>query len=247
MIGKNMENKEELKGWTIPVLDQHGYVRLVDWLGDDARILEAARVSYKSTSKGEEQDKKLLAYLWKNKHLSPFEQCSVVFDIKLPLFVQAQMVRHRTQKINQVSARYTELPNEFYIPTTWRKQSKDNKQGSVVDEEWCDNTHAVYSDCFRAQCDQAYKRYQAMIKEGIAREMARMVLPQNIYTEIYSCWDLRNLLNFIALRDDSHAQAEIQEYSKAIKTMLEKLFPWTMACYHMYKWKVVDCYDNVIY
>src|ERR1051326_514707 len=123
------------KGFTIPVLDC-GYIRLIDWMGDDKRIVEAARISYKSPSKGDEQDKKLLEYLWKNKHTSPFEMCKVTFNIKLPIFVMRQYVRHRMQNLNEVSARYTKLPDEFYIPASWRKQDTKNKQGSIEEKNW---------------------------------------------------------------------------------------------------------------
>ena len=234
----------------IKVLD-HGFVRYVDHMGSDQRIVEAARISYKSPSKGDEQDKKLIEYLYKNRHTSPFEMCKVTLNIKMPIFVMRQYVRHRMQNLNEVSARYTELPNEFYIPNNWRKQDTTNKQGSVEDGQWnpkieYENIDSGYSGvskidtqhALEMHCENAYKIYEAMIKAGIAREMARMVLPVNIYTECYVCWDLKNLLHFITLRDDSHAQAEIQEYGKAIKEILKELFPVTMECYEKYKWEI---------
>lgn len=241
-------SKENLKGWTIPVLD-NGYVRLIDWMGDDRRILEFARVSYKSGSKGDEADKKLLAYLWKNRHTSPFEAIKITLNIKMPIFIMRQYVRHRMQNLNEVSARYTELPNEFYIPTIWRKQDTKNKQNSVADENWwpsmefngCLNSgHEDVSELFKDYCANCYSVYSSMLESGIAREMARMVLPINIYTEIYACWDLKNLLHFISLRDDSHAQAEIQEYGKAIKYILNELFPWTMEAYNKFKFQLIE-------
>lgn len=234
------------KGHTIPVLD-HGFVRYIDHHGTDERIVEAARISYRSPSKGEEADKKLIAYLYKNKHTSPFEMVKVTLNIKLPIFVMRQYVRHRMQNLNEVSARYTELPEEFYIPANWRAQDTKNKQSSVALGGWnplietedpCEmNTADVELKRF---CRQAYALYQAMLKAGIAREMARMVLPVNIYTEIYSCWDLKNLLHFITLREDAHAQAEIQEYGRAIKSILIALFPWTMEAYEQFKWQMVE-------
>lgn len=238
------------KGYTIPVLD-HGFVRYIDHMGSDERICEAARISYKSPSKGEEQDKKLLTYLWKNKHTSPFEMVKLTLNIKLPIFVMRQYVRHRMQNLNEVSARYTELPGEFYIPTKWRKQDDKNKQGSIAEANWdeipeCEGGMALgsYNQLFsrrlKSQCDAAYEEYKWMISCGVAREMARMVLPVNIYTEIYACWDMKNLLHFITLRDDSHAQAEIQEYGKAIKSICKELFPMTMGAYEKYKWKMVE-------
>ena len=182
---------------------------------------------------------------------SPFEMVKVKFNIKLPIFVMRQFVRHRMQNLNEVSARYTELPDEFYIPETWRKQDTKNKQGSVVEKNW--NPDFIYdatdwekettdswwetdaTKLLKETCDKCYAVYKAMLEAGIAREMARMVLPVNIYTECYSCWDLKNLLHFITLREDSHAQAEIQEYAKAMKDILRELFPWTIEIFDRYK------------
>ncbi|NBQ67406.1 MAG: FAD-dependent thymidylate synthase [Nitrosomonadaceae bacterium] len=222
-------------GFTIPVLD-HGYVRYVDHMGSDQRIVEAARISYKSPSKGAEQDKKLIHYLYKNKHTSPFELVKVVLNIKMPIFVMRQYVRHRMQNLNEVSARYTELPNEFYIPEKWRAQDLKNKQGSVAAEL----NHTALTARLKQASDKAYEDYQWMLEQGAAREMARMVLPVNIYTEIYACWDLKNLLHFITLREDAHAQAEIQEYGKAIKTIISEVAPWTMEAYEKYKWRLYE-------
>jgi thymidylate synthase (FAD) len=231
------------KGYTIPVLD-HGFVRYIDHMGDDKRILEAARISYKSPSKGDEADKKLLSYLWKNKHTSPFEMVKLTLNIKMPIFIMRQYVRHRMQNLNEVSARYTELPNEFYIPSNWRKQDVKNKQGSVEDgvfnPEFGDTEIVNASEYLKSFCDHSYKVYQNLLNAGIAREMARMVLPINIYTEIYACWDLKNLLHFITLREDSHAQAEIQEYGKAIKSICQELFPWTIEAYEKFKFTLIE-------
>jgi len=244
-------NREKLKGLTIPVLDK-GYCRLIDYMGSDKRICESARISYKSPSKGNEADKKLITYLWKNKHTSPFEQISITYDIKLPLFVQGQMVRHRTQRLNQVSARYTEVSKEFYIPKEWRKQDTKNKQGSIAEENW--NSKAYYREiCSKNQdlsanlenhCIASYDLYQEMLKGNVAREMARMVLPQNFYTEIYTNWDLHNLMHFFTLRLDEHAQFEIREYAKAMYDIAKKLYPWTIAAYDRYKWTLVDLEKN---
>lgn len=234
------------KGYTIPVLDK-GFVRYIDHMGSDQRIVEAARISYKSPSKGEEQDKKLLKYLYKNKHTSPFEMCKLTLNIKMPIFIARQYVRHRMQNMNEISARYTQLSNDFYIPKYWRKQDTKNKQGSTKDENFnpdvFDPIEEVNEDAttlFEYSCDYAYKVYENMLKSGISREMARMILPLNIYTEIYCCWDLKNLLHFIGLRDDSHAQAEIQEYGKAIKSICKELFPWTMEAYEKYKFVIQE-------
>lgn len=156
------------------------------------------------------------------------------------------------QNLNEVSARYTELPNEFYIPNEWRAQDNKNKQGSIITEENWNPTLETYkpngyldgykpvTDIVREHCNRSYELYQDMIEAGISREMARMVLPVNIYTEIYACWDLKNLLHFITLRDDSHAQSESQEYAKAIKQICCELFPWTMEAYEKYKFQLIE-------
>jgi thymidylate synthase (FAD) len=226
------------KGHTIKVLD-HGFVRYIDHMGTDTRIVEAARVSYGKGSKGEEEDKKLLNYLYKNKHTSPFEMVKVTLNIKMPIFVMRQYVRHRMQNMNEYSLRYSEARDEFYIPNEWRTQDKKNKQSSnagffTKDED------LLFSDELGQFCDKAFKLYTFLIEKGVAREMARMCLPLNLYTEAYVCWDMKNLIHFISLRDDSHAQAEIQEYGRAIKAIVKKLFPWTMEAYEKYKFQLVE-------
>lgn len=239
-------------GFTIPVLD-HGFVRYIDHMGSDARIVEAARISFNQPSKGDEKDRKLLEYLYRNKHTSPFEMAKLTLNVKMPIFVMRQWVRHRMQNLNEVSARYTELPNEFYIPKKWRKNlgAGQNKQQSVVEEDWDAEAadangskliplNQYFSDEVKTHCVESYRLYKELIDAGVARELARMVLPINIYTEIYCCWDLKNLLHFITLREDAHAQAEIQEYSRAIKQICEWLFPWTMQAYEKVKWTIVE-------
>lgn len=219
----------------IKVLD-HGYVRYVDHMGSDERIVEAARVSFKSPLKGEEADRSLLEYLYKNKHTSPFEMVKLTLNVKLPIFIMRQYVRHRMQNLNEVSARYSQLPPEFYIPSVWRKQDVKNKQSSVESKEL---NHEDHTNGLSSFCNAAYGEYERMLSYGVAREMARMILPINIYTEVYSTWDLKNLLHFIGLRDDAHAQAEIQEYGRAIKEICTDLFPWSMAAYEKYKWGII--------
>lgn len=232
------------KGYTISVLD-HGFVRYVDKMGTDRRICEAARISYKSPSKGKKQDEKLIQYLWKHRHTSPFEMVKISFNIKLPIFIMRQFVRHRMQNLNEVSGRYTQLGSEFYYPNEWRKQDTKNRQGSVKEENWkpylsfgrdaIDATNEL-----KRHCESSYYLYQKMIEAGIAREMARMVLPINIYTEIYSTWDMNNLLKFFALRDEEHAQEEIQVYAKAMKQICRSVFPLVMKAYDKYKFQVYD-------
>ncbi len=236
------------KGHVINVLD-HGFVRYVDKMGSDKRVCEAARISYKSPSKGKRQDQKLIEYLWKHRHTSPFEMAKITFNIGLPIFVMRQFVRHRMQNLNEVSGRYTKLPDVFYIPNEWRKQDVKNRQGSVKEENWKPylsfgrDTIEATSELKR-HCESSYYLYQKMIEAGIAREMARMVLPINIYTEIYSTWDMNNLLKFFALRDEDHAQEEIQVYAKAMKEICKDIFPMIMKAYDKYKFKVVEANDN---
>ena len=245
------------KGTTIQVLD-HGYVRYIDHMGTDKRICEAARISYRTPSKGPEQDQKLINYLWKHHHTSPFEQVNITFNIKLPLFVQGQMVRHRTQRLNQVSARYTEMAEEFYIPTQWRKQDIKNKQGSSTEEDWnkpIPSWGSVFGGTFTKNtwfttdltnhCNASYNLYKQMIEQGVAREMARMLLPQNLYTEIYSNWDLNNLMRFFSLRLDEHAQLEIREYAKIMYDITKEIYPMCIKAYDRYKTKVIDLEENI--
>jgi len=230
-------------GFTIPVLD-HGFVRYIDHMGTDMRILEAARISYRSPSKGEEADKKLLQYLFKNRHTSPFEMCKITFNIKMPIFVMRQFVRHRMQNLNEVSARYTELPAEFYHPTAWRPQDPKNKQGSKDVGHWNPFIpgwgQESAGDILAELYSEAYRTYEKLLEAGVSREMARFCLPVGIYTEIYCCWDLKNLLHFFSLRDDPHAQWEHQQYGKAMKEIARALFPWTLEAYDRYKFPCVD-------
>jgi thymidylate synthase (FAD) len=217
-------------GHTIKVHD-HGFVRYIDHMGTDERIVEAARISYKSPSKGPEADAKLLKYLLANRHTSPFEMVKVTFNIKLPIFIMRQYVRHRMQNLNEVSARYTELQDEFFMPNKWRvQQTTGNKQGSVA-AEMPDKWHKEAAGHAALAYKFCYTKYESLLKMGVAREMARIVLPVGIYTEIYATWDLNNLIKFFILRDDSHAQSEIQDYATAMKKITGELFPATMALY----------------
>lgn len=251
-------NKMNMQSLTdpIPVLD-HGFVRLIDVFGTDQRIVESARVSYQSPSKGDDADKKLLFYLYKNRHTSPFEMCKITFNIKMPIFIARQYVRHRMQNLNEQSARYSQLPNEVYVPEKWRAQDTKNKQGSVIELDWdvvrdwyaeheegggpsrC-TAHHLFNQKLMEHCDNAYELYKWYLERGVAREMARMVLPLNIYTEFRATWDLKNLLHFFSLRDDPHAQWEHQQYGQAMKLFTKAHFPWTMEAYDRFKFPCVD-------
>lgn len=224
------------KGYTIPILEK-GYVRYIDHLGSDLRIVEAARISYKSPSKGEETDKKLLHYLYRNRHTSPFEQCNITYNIKMPIFIMRQFVRHRTFRLNEWSARYSELQDEFYVPQVWRAADAKNKQGSV---ETAGLNHAKLSQEVEAFNKQAYDTYRSLLAQGVARELARTVLPVSIFTEIYVSCDLHNLLHFCTLREDHHAQWEIREVAAAMREIAQALYPWTFEAYQKYRLSVVQ-------
>lgn len=238
-------NKEMLvlaKGYVID-LPPHGYVRYIDHLGTDQRIVEAARVSYGSPSKGEEADKKLLMYLYRNRHTSPFEQCNITFNIKMPIFCMRQFVRHRTFRLNEFSGRYSEMPDEFFYPPVWRKQDTKNKQGSIqeIDSEWQGMVYHTAKEAY----DFVYKLYKVLINVyGVAKEQARMILPVGIYTEIYVNCDLHNLMHFLRLRLDAHAQSEIQDIAVAMKLIAKELFPWTFEAFERYSVRVIDRADQ---
>jgi thymidylate synthase (FAD) len=227
-----------MSGFTIEILP-HGYVRYIDHLGTDRRIVEAARVSYGGASKGEEADKKLLEYLFKMRHTSPFEQCNVTFNIKMPIFVMRQFVRHRTFRLNECSGRYSELKDEFYLPQIWREQDHQNKQGSlpprVMDShemmEWQEMCSKATNEAYVA----AFDAYDSLLKYGVAKELARIVLPVGVYTEIYVNVDLHNMIHFFNLRLDPHAQKEIRDVAWAMLSIAEHLFPWTIAMFDKYK------------
>lgn len=226
----------------IKVLD-HGLVRYMTHMGSDTDIVQSARVSYRGDSKGETKDRELLERLYRDKHTSPFEMVKLKLYLKMPIFIARQYVRHRMQSLNELSARYRELSDQFYIPSHWRKQNPDphDKQGSIAIHEWVPRTEdgASAAEVVESACKNAFWAYKELLNAGVAREMARMVLPLNIYTEMVVCWDLKNLLHFLTLREDKHAQWEHQQYGLAIKQICIDLFPWTMAAYEKYKWGII--------
>jgi thymidylate synthase (FAD) len=226
------------KGFTIE-LPPHGYVRYIDHMGDDTRIVEAARVSYGAGSKGEEADKKLLKYLFINRHTSPFEQCNITFNIKMPIFIMRQFVRHRTFRLNELSARYTDMSDEFFLPDKWRKQDMKNKQSSQIHDDVDFNELATHAA--QEAYDKTYKLYRYMIDAlGVGKEQARMILPVGLYTEIYINVDLHNLIHFFNLRTDSHAQKEIRDVAWAMVKITENLFPWSIDLWSQYSMAVVS-------
>lgn len=207
------------------VLDK-GFVKLVDFMGGDMRAVDSARVSFNGKSKGEAQDKKLIAYLLKNGHLSPFEHSVFQFHIKCPLFVARQWMRHRIASYNEISARYTEVKEEFYIPDEFRIQDMVNKQGSCTAPSGELNNAALFQ-MYKQTINASFKTYTELLKNGVAREMARMVLPVSQYTQFHWTINARSLLNFINLRTDMHAQYEIRCYANTIKSIFNSKMPWT--------------------
>jgi len=215
---------EALLDQEIKVLDK-GFVRLVDYMGGDQRIVQAARVSYGSGTKTYRQDRGLIHYLIKNWHTSPFEQVQLTFHTKMPIFVARQWVRHRTARLNEISGRYSVMKDEFYVPAPNMVsfQSSNNKQGRG-DTLPIEEAQAII-DAMEAEQRAVYDNYTSMIDKGVARELARSNLPLSLYTEWYWQIDLHNLFHFIRLRADSHAQYEIRVYADALAQCAKAVAP----------------------
>jgi thymidylate synthase (FAD) len=207
----------------INLLDK-GFVELLDVMGGDNTIVSAARISYLGETKEEESDKKLIKYMLKHHHTSPFEHVIFQWRIKCPLFVRSQWHRHRTWSYNEVSRRYTDENVEFYFPNKWRLQDTKNKQGSNADNKFDDTVYQRLTKDLSEACLAVYER---LILAGIAKEQARMVLPQNMYTSFYGTVDLHNLLHFIYLRNTQEAQHEIRVYAEAMENIIKDYIPWT--------------------
>ncbi len=222
---------EALLDQEIKVLD-HGFVRLVDYMGGDARIVQTARVSYGEGTKTIREDAGLIDYLMRHLHTSPFEHVVLELHCKMPIFVARQWIRHRTARLNEISGRYSVMHDEFYVPAPEqiKPQSATNKQGrgrEDVPPELCRKVIEIL------QRDQgaAYARYEDMLNDGIARELARINLPLSLYTQWYWQMDLHNLFHFIRLRADSHAQWEIQQYALAIARIARAIAPLAYAAF----------------
>lgn len=221
-----------------PVLD-HGFVRVIDYMGNDSAITQAARVSYGKGTKAVTNDEGLIRYLMRHWHSTPFEMCEVKLHVKLPVFVARQWIRHRTANVNEYSARYSILDREFYIPAPedLAAQSVVNNQGRGEALQG-DEAQRVL-DYLRSDADRAYDHYEAMIstegQAGLARELARMNLPANIYTQWYWKVDLHNLFHFLRLRADSHAQYEIRVYAEEICKIVADWVPLAYAAFEDYR------------
>ncbi len=226
----------------MPVLD-HGFVRVIDYMGTDSAIVQAARVSYGAGTKKVNEDAGLINYLLRHRHTTPFEMCEIKFHIKLPIFIARQWIRHRTANVNEYSGRYSIMDKEFYLPQAEHlaAQSKLNHQGRGEVLEGAEAQRVL--EILKADSVNAYGHYEEMMncneegvvfdekKSGLARELARMNLPVNFYTQWYWKIDLHNLMHFLSLRADSHAQYEIREYANV---MLEALKAWVPVTYQAF-------------
>ncbi len=212
------------------VLDK-GFVKLVDLLGGDDTVVRSARVSFGSGSKGEEKDRKLIAYLLAHGHETPFEHAVFQFHVKCPIFVARQWFRHRWASYNEISGRYTVFDDgEFYVPDRKRIREKVNRQGSVV-ADVSDEEHRAFAEAIEAECARSVAAYRKMIAEGTAKELARTILPVGMYTQFYWTVNARSLMNFIRLRCDEHAQYEMREYAGVIRDVFREKMPWTAAAF----------------
>src|SRR5205085_8451340 len=237
---------EEILFEALPVLD-HGFVRVIDYMGDDAAVVQAARVSYGRGTKKVSEDRGLINYLMRHRHTTPFEMCEIKYHVKLPIFVARQWIRHRTANVNEYSARYSILDNEFYIPAPEHlaAQAKTNHQGrgEVFDPAAAQRV----LDLLRSDAERAYAGYTELLNEdgsgapidptrpGLARELARINLSLGFYTQWYWKTDLHNLMHFLSLRADPHAQYEIPIYADAMLGTLARWLPMTHAAFLEYR------------
>ncbi|HEV2302598.1 MAG TPA: FAD-dependent thymidylate synthase [Stellaceae bacterium] len=237
---------EEILYEPLPVLD-HGFVRVVDYMGDDSAVVQAARVSYGRGTKRVSEDRGLINYLMRHRHTTPFEMCEIKYHVKLPIFVARQWIRHRTANVNEYSARYSILDNEFYVPAPEHlaAQAATNRQGRGEVLGAAAAAHVL--DLLRGEAGRAYRGYADLLNEdekgapldparpGLARELARINLSLNFYTQWYWKIDLYNLMHFLSLRADAHAQYEIRAYAEAMLGTLERWVPLTFAAFLEYR------------
>ena len=234
---------EALLFQALPVLD-HGFVRVIDYMGDDGAVVQAARVSYGRGTKAANEDRGLIRYLMRHRHSTPFEMCEIKYHVKLPIFVARQWIRHRTANVNEYSARYSILDREFYIPAPEQlaAQSSVNRQGRGAVLQGPEAARVL--DLLREDATRSYDHYIEMLNEdeagaaidparqGLARELARMSLTLNAYTQWYWKTDLHNLFHFLSLRADAHAQHEIRVYAEA---MLQTVEAWVPECFAAFR------------
>lgn len=241
-----VKNLEDILCEPFTVLDK-GFVRVIDYMGDDSSIVQAARVSYGTGTKHSSKDQGLINYLMRNSHTTPFEMCEIKFHIKLPIFVARQWVRHRTANINEYSARYSILDNEFYIPDIENiaMQSAGNNQGRE-DTPISSDAAKKIQDILKNDSQNCYKNYEYLLGQDLTRELARINLPTNFYTQWYWKIDLHNLLHFVKLRNDKHAQYEIRQYAAVIMEIIKKWVPMTYNAFMQHTNNAVTISDNAI-
>lgn len=216
-------------------IHDHGFVGLVDHMGSDAAIVEAARVSYQTGTKATRTDRALIRYLMRHKHTSPLEMCEVKLHLRAPIFVLRQWIRHRTASVNEESGRYSEIREMFFSPALGdlAPQSLDNKQGR--EGEFPLHKQKAIRNVIDANNEYSYVSYKALLAEDLARELARITLPLTAYSSLYWKIDLHNLLHFLTLRTDSHAQKEIRDYADAILEIIRPLFPYAVEAWEDYQ------------
>ena len=237
---------EEMLYQPIPVLD-HGFVRVIDYMGDDGAVVQAARVSYGRGTRQVSEDAGLIRYLMRHRHSTPFEMCEIKFHVKLPIFVARQWIRHRTANVNEYSARYSVLDREFYLPSPDQlcAQASSNRQGRGDPLGPADAARVL--SLLKADAETAYAHYEAMLNQredgspedpergGLARELARINLSLNYYTQWYWKIDLHNLLHFLSLRAEGHAQYEIRVYAEAMLEVVKRWVPGVYAAFLEYR------------
>lgn len=229
------EAAEALVGQALPV-PSHGFVRLVDYMGSDSSIVQAARVSYGAGTKSVREDRGLIRYLMRHDHTTPFEMVVLKFHIKAPIFVIRQWIRHRTASVNEESARYSIMKEQFHEPA-WEDvgfQSKDNKQGRSADAVPPEVVQR-FLDFLKSDRDTAYAHYEQFLQDNVARELARIVLPLSLYSEFYWQMNLHNLLHFLRLRLDPHAQKEIRDYATQVAACVQAVAPIAWEAFDEYK------------
>jgi thymidylate synthase (FAD) len=248
---------EEVLYQAMPVLD-HGFVRVIDYMGDDNAVVQAARVSYGKGTKKVSEDKGLIHYLMRHRHSTPFEMCEIKFHVKLPIFVARQWIRHRTANVNEYSARYSILDREFYIPAPEQlaAQSVANRQGRGDVLTGAEAARVL--DILKQDSTSAYDHYAEMLneneagetidaeKQGLARELARMNLSLNFYTQWYWKIDLYNFMHFLSLRADPHAQYEIRVYADAMLDVLRKWVPLTADAFDQHRLHAITLSKNAL-
>lgn len=228
------EDPQSLLGQALPVHD-HGFVRLVDYMGSDTAIVQAARISYGAGTKTRRSDRLLIRYLMRHRHTTPFEMVDLKFHIKAPIFVARQWFRHRASSANEVSGRYSELPDEFYLPApdAVKPQSTTNRQGRAEKPFPDDVAHRSIDEWREGQA-AAYALYRRHLDQGMSREVARIGLPMSLYTEWYWKINLHNCFHFLSLRLDAHAQDEIRAYSEQVARCTRAVAPVAYAAFDEY-------------